>query len=146
MSEGLLRGLGDLCGGIEMTWAFVGICLFVGGTVSSLLVLLYQCAKWLQFGHWPSLPFGGVIAPRIEDTALATWLIEPHSWYGLHSVVVGALRLPLSVWLFILGLTLGHFFFKVDEGVRIAGKARQRNATVLPNASLRSAPKTPRPE
>ena len=64
------------------------------------------------------MPFGGVIAPYIDNTPFATWLVAPHSWYGLHSVVVALLKLPVSVWLFKLGLASGHFFFKVDEGIR----------------------------
>jgi hypothetical protein len=65
--------------------------LVAGGTV------LWQVFTWLQTGVWT--PVSTLVAWKyyFAGTGWDQWLSQPTSWFGLHSLVVRFLDLPLSV-------------------------------------------------
>jgi hypothetical protein len=100
---------------------------FFLGTMSSVCVLWFEALRWLQSGHWPGWSLGGSLAPYIGDTSpFGAWLLDPQSWYGLHSVVLWLLKLPLPLWLFVSGLVLSSVFVKIEEEMVAAHKVKER--------------------
>jgi hypothetical protein len=111
----------------EMIRFLLAFGLFFLGTMSSVCLLWFEALRWLQSGHWPGWSLGGSLAPYIGDTSpFGAWLLDPQSWYGLHSVVLSLLKLPLPLWLFVSGLVLSSVFVKIEEEMVAAHKVKER--------------------
>jgi len=81
--------------------------------VASLIILAgvgivsYQSFMWLQDGVWKELPLFSAFNFLLEGTALHGWVSEPHSWLGLHNMVVWCLEnIPLALILIIDGMAV----------------------------------------
>jgi ABC-type cobalamin transport system permease subunit len=76
-----------------------GLVVFLAGTV----LAAYAGVQWLQTAHWQPLTINGALAssPMTRD-----WIAHPHSWLGLHQVVVWTLRVPVFLIVTLLGVAL----------------------------------------
>jgi hypothetical protein len=81
--------------------------LFRGLSFGVLLVgiglIAYAGVQWLQTGRWHPLTVDGALA---SWSTTSNWVAHPHSWYGLHRIVVWVLRVPLFVIVTFLGCAM----------------------------------------
>ncbi len=83
--------------------AIFGIVVAIFGP---LTVLGYQVVIWLYRGTWP--PLSPLILQQkwLPELLKGSWFTDPHSWYGLHKLVMWLMDIPLSFILFLIGCLL----------------------------------------
>jgi len=101
--------------GLETILALATIISFGLGVVGGILVVIRQAYSWLQFGRWPAISFIDALGPYIGGSSTAAWLAEPHSWLGVHRIVVFLIELPLSLWILLGGCAIGSIFLSLLE-------------------------------
>jgi hypothetical protein len=72
-------------------------------TSAALVALSYQLYSWLRFAVWPNLP----LSETLGDLSLSYPRV---GWPGAQSVIDLALRLPISLWLFVAGVVVTMAF------------------------------------
>jgi hypothetical protein len=92
-----------------------GIFSQLGGFALPVLILGFQILGWLTSGTWPEIPLREMAFLLLDGAPLWSWVIEPHSWNGLHSVAPFLLDLPLALWVFILALVITRFLQDISE-------------------------------
>jgi hypothetical protein len=82
-----------------MLWRVLSLAVVSAGVG----LTVYAGVQWLQTAHWQPLTINGVLAswPTTRE-----WIAHPHSWVGLHRVVVWVLRVPVYLIVTLLGVTL----------------------------------------
>jgi hypothetical protein len=63
----------------------------------------YAGVQWLQTAHWQPLAVDGALASWPTTRA---WIAHPHSWLGLHRVVVWVVRVPVFLIVTLLGAAM----------------------------------------
>lgn len=78
----------------------IGIISGGGGIVIALGILSWQSVIWLKEGLWPLL--------TVQD-GFNYYQVDPPSsqWVGLEKIILGTLEFPLSVGVFVVGVSLG---------------------------------------
>lgn len=83
-----------------------GTIVLLGALIvlAGLGVLALQIYGYLRFGRWESYSLLEFVAPYLP------WLRSPHSWLGLHKIVMNVFNiLPVSLALLLPGLLVAGF-------------------------------------
>lgn len=83
-----------------------GTIVLLGALIvlAGLGVLALQIYGYLRFGRWESYALLEFVAPYLP------WLRSPHSWLGLHKIVMNVFNiLPVSLALLLPGLLVAGF-------------------------------------
>lgn len=82
----------------EVIRALLAILAMFGAALSVGLILGSQLLTWLKTGNWPSLTLANFL-PTASQNSFWMWMVEPHSWLGLHSICkLLIFDLPLWIW------------------------------------------------
>ena len=74
--------------------------LFVGFSI-----IFYQVFYWLKTEKWISYPISKALSLLSPTNSFILWLKNPHSWFGLHTVVLKLIYIiPISAVLIIFGI------------------------------------------
>lgn len=65
----------------------------------------YTTFLWLQTGEWQALLLEPLVV-RWAPAAMRDWIGHPHSWYGLHVILVWLIRIPLLAFMALLGFLI----------------------------------------
>jgi hypothetical protein len=68
------------------------------GLAGGALIFISQCIYWLMTGQWSSLPLEIMLGGVLRSIGA--------SWIGLQSLFAWMLKLPLSLFLVLLGVLL----------------------------------------
>jgi len=73
----------------------------VGSILSLPVIVGYQIFDWLYTGQWHGIALANWITPSVLPlNDFWQWVAEPHSWLGLHRVVVFLIYdVPVWMWL-----------------------------------------------
>ena len=100
--------------------------------VSGIGLVSYQAFLWIRDGVWSEYTITVLFNFVFKDTAVAQWLSNPESWFGLQKALEWLLQsVPLSVALIfpsitvlcgiifisIAGLTFRYYQFKAKENI-----------------------------
>jgi hypothetical protein len=77
-------------------WRALSVAVFLLG----LGFAAYAGVQWLETAHWQPLTIDGALAswPTTRD-----WIAHPHSWLGLHRIVVRMVHVPVFLVVTLLG-------------------------------------------
>jgi hypothetical protein len=93
----------------------IGVCGFLIGLMTAFygfFVFLKQIYYWLKYGEWVRKPLSILITYLPED--FSSWLESPHSWLGVHEIIVWSLdKVPFSLFLIVAGSTGGCLFILI---------------------------------
>jgi hypothetical protein len=105
--------------------AIVG-CVFAGPAVVG-----YQIYDWLNTGHWHGIALLDWITPSVVPVPdFWQWVAEPHSWYGLHRVVIFSISdLPAWSWLVLFCYLINPRMEITDTWIELRAKSLQTAAS-----------------
>jgi hypothetical protein len=105
---------------------FTSVFRFLLG-LAGIAIFGWQCVVWLKTSTWHGLPVSMLVKPSSD---FGRWFTDPHSWFGLHKLIVIAFDLPLS--LILLWAALLDGLWREEESQPSGRKAKETEASTEP--------------